>query len=477
MRKIYLFLVILMGISVSCTKDFEDYNTDKKHPTEVPGGYLFANAQKALGDQIASTNVNLNIWKLWSQYWTETTYTDEANYDIINRNIAGNTFRVYYRDILRDLKEARMYIEAEPASGEEQLAIKANRLYIIDAVEAYCYSNLLDIFGNIPYSEALDIDNYQPKYDDALAVYSDLLLKLEAAANGLNSGFGSFDSDDLFFGGDVAMWIKFVNTLRIRIAITIADAPGSVNVKSIVESAYNGSFAYGDLCQLNYPGGTMSNPLYQDLVQSGRHDFVAANTLIDVMNSLQDPRLPAYFTMVGDTVYVGGNYGESSAFSQFSHIADPIQAENFPITILDYTELAFYLAEAAERQMNVGGTAEEYYNLAVSSSFDFWGIDGAVEYLLKPEVAYSTAAGSWKQKIGTQAWLAYYLRGLTSYTSWRRLDFPILNLAPTITDYNQIPVRFTYPVAEQTLNATNYYQAASAIGGDMLTTKLFWDKY
>ena len=104
-------------MSISCTKNFEDFNTDKKHATAVPGGYLFANAQKALSDQTGTTNVNLNIFKIVAQYLTETTYQDEANYDIVNRPIPANMWRAYYRDALNDLQDARRSIKAETAVG------------------------------------------------------------------------------------------------------------------------------------------------------------------------------------------------------------------------------------------------------------------------------------------------------------------------------------------------------------------------
>ena len=67
MKKIIFVLIVLAGFASSCTKNFEDFNTDKKRPTEVPGDFLFANAQKALSDQEASTNVNLNVFKLFAQ--------------------------------------------------------------------------------------------------------------------------------------------------------------------------------------------------------------------------------------------------------------------------------------------------------------------------------------------------------------------------------------------------------------------------
>jgi hypothetical protein len=97
--------------------------------------------------------------------------------------------------------------------------------------------------------------------------------------------------------------------------------------------------------------------------------------------------------------------------------------------------------------------------------------------LAKPTVAYATAAGTWKQKIGTQSWLAAYTRGIEAYTTWRRLDYPIFNLAEEAATYADIPVRFTFPVNEQTLNAVNYKAAAAAVGGDLISTKIFWDKF
>jgi hypothetical protein len=91
------------------------------------------------------------------------------------------------------------------------------------------------------------------------------------------------------------------------------------------------------------------------------------------------------------------------------------------------------------------------------------------------QLNFATAPGTWKQKIGTQAWIALYLRGFDAWTSWRRLDYPALVKPPSaITD---IPVRYTYPSNEQNLNQQNYDAASQAIGGDEVTTKLFWDIY
>lgn len=486
--KKYIYLIVLTAFFAACTDKFEDYNTDQKNPAVVPGEALFSNAQKALVDQVSSTNVNLNVWKLFAQYWTETTYTDEANYDIVQRNIPDLTFREYYRGFLKDFSEAKTLITEKESTSTVGEAEKKNKLAIIEIHAVYAYQQLVDIFGNIPYSEANDINNLSPAYDDAFTVYKDLIARLDAAISQLDEANGSFGSADLIYGGDVTSWKKFANSLKIKIGITIADADETLS-KSLIEAAVPGAFTSSDDNALfQYQTSTPNNnPLNADLVLSGRDDFVPANTIVDIMNGLNDPRRAYYFTLtdtssvvgVEKLAYFGGVYGSSSPYAQYSHIAPAIHEPDFPGILLTYDEILFYLAEAAERGFNVGATAESLYNSAVTESILFWGGTEAeaTAYLAHPSVSYTTAVGTWRQRIGTQAWIAFYTRGLEGYTEWRRLDYPILNIPHTIDNYNEIPVRFTYPVNEQTLNKKSYTEAASAIGGDELTTKLFWDKF
>ena len=95
-----------------------------------------------------------------------------------------------------------------------------------------------------------------------------------------------------------------------------------------------------------------------------------------------------------------------------------------------------------------------------------------------PTIAYSTAPGTYKQKIGYQYWVALYNQPTESWTQWRRLDYPQLPLAASpVNGITVIPRRFSYPTSEQNLNGANLTQAATAIGGDNVATKLFWDKF
>jgi hypothetical protein len=152
-------------------------NLDKKRPSVVNGETLFTNAQKELADQVASINVNLNVYNLWAQYLTETTYTDEANYDVVNRTIPDNAFEVLYRDVLMDFKEASKLIAATEFLPTEA-AVKENQLAIIEIMSIYTWQRIVDQWGDVPYSAALDVDNTLPKYDDAEAIYKDFVIQL-----------------------------------------------------------------------------------------------------------------------------------------------------------------------------------------------------------------------------------------------------------------------------------------------------------
>jgi hypothetical protein len=196
-----------------------------------------------------------------------------------------------------------------------------------------------------------------------------------------------------------------------------------------------------------------------------------------MMANNDDPRIDDYFTQDANGNYSGGTPGASSNYATFSKPATTITAPDFPALILDYSEVEFLLAEAVERGYNVGGTAATHYNNAVTASVVYWGgtTGEATAYLAQPSVSYATASGTYKQKIGTQAWLALYNRGWDAWIEWRRLDYP--HLPAPADPLSPTPVRYPYPVNEQNVNRLNYEAASSAIGGDLVTTKLWWDKF
>jgi hypothetical protein len=194
------------------------------------------------------------------------------------------------------------------------------------------------------------------------------------------------------------------------------------------------------------------------------------------MEAFSDPRLNDFFTpdQTG-TDYSGAPPGVQSAYAQFSHVHPDITEATFPGLLMDYSEVEFYLAEAAQRGYNVGGTAATHYASAVTASILYWGGTNAeaLTYLARPGVVYNPA--NWRMSIGVQQWIAFYNRGWDAWISWRRLDYP--QLSPANDALSDIPVRYPYPVNEQNVNTANWEAAATAIGGDNVATQLWWDEF
>jgi hypothetical protein len=476
MKKILITVLSIIAL-VSCQSDdaYENLNRDPKNPTQVDAGFLFNAATKSLYDQMTSTNVNTNIFRMLGQHWTETTYTDEANYDFNTRNIPANHWSEMYRDVLLDLTTAKEVVSADANLTQAE---KDSRNAQAEVLMIYTWAQLVETYGDIPYSQALNAGEYVlPVYDDAATIYSDLLSRLTAAIPSI-SGTG-FGSSDPIYGGDATSWKKFANSLLLRMGLRVIDAPGMASAaQSAITAAVSGGVftSNDDNAALVYESATPNtNPLWVDLVQSGRSDFVAANTIVDFMNNLNDPRREVYFDQnLGAGVYDGGPYGDNNSYSSYTHLGAAMYDPTTPACLIDYAEVCFYLADAAERSISgTPATAAGFYNAGITASFDYWGASDIATYLANPDVAYATAPGTAKQKIGNQLWLAMYNRGFEAWTAWRTYDTPTFNL-PAISG-SPVPTRYTYPVSEQNLNEENWTAASSAIGGDSQTTKLFFD--
>jgi hypothetical protein len=482
MKNIFaIFLVFLMFSS--CTK-VQDLNTNIKDPTNVPGESLFTGAQKYLANQMVTPNVNRNIWRLFCQYWTETTYLDESNYDITTRPIPGNHWDQLYVNVLKGLDQSAIVLNAAGNLPGDPPAVLTNKLAIVEVMTVYTFSVLVETFGNVPYSEAMVASILLPKYDDGLTIYQDLIKRLNAAIAKMDQTAGSFGGADNMYGGNVPQWYKFANSLKLRMGMLLSDVDNTLAKTTVEAAAPNVIMDNFDNASLSYNSAQPNNnPINENLVLSGRDDFVPANTLVDMMNGLNDPRRPLYYTEIDTSTtpgvikmaYVGGIYGASNNFANYSHVAAPILEPTFEMLFFDAAEAAFLLAEGAERGFSVGGSAEEHYNRAIRASIAYWGGTDAeaTTYLAQSNVAYSSA-NPWKQKIGEQKWIALYNRGFEGWTAFRMLDYPQL-VAPPDAD-SPLPSRLTYPTLEQTLNGANRKAAGDAIGGDAVTTKLFWDK-
>jgi hypothetical protein len=475
MKKILLYGVSTLFLTTACVSGLdEDYNIDPKKATEVPAVTLVSNAQFNLTNIITTPDYNLNPFRYYLQYWAAVQYPDESQYNINAREINTNFWDILYQDVLSDLREARKTVEINTLLPAAE---KGNQLAAIEVLEVYTWSVLVNTYGNIPYGQALDITNVQAAYEDDAAIYTDLVKRLDGAIAAFNTDAAGLGEGDLYYGGDMGSWVKFANSLKLRIGITLADVDVALSKKISEQAAAHVFESSVDNAQLHYTANQpTASPVYDNLRQ--RNDNVGANTLVDILNGLSDPRLNEYLrpATAGANAgkYVGGIYGSSNVYAQFAQPSSVLRDPQLAGVLLSFTEVEFLLAEAKMRGFNVAGAAKDHYDQAVASSIvDDWGGTAAeaATYLAKPAVAFD--AGNWKKSIGTQKWIALYNQPVEAWKEWRRLDFPTLKKPAQAQ--SEMPLRFPYPFTEQNLNSANYQAASAAMGGDVVTSKIFWD--
>jgi hypothetical protein len=494
MKKIAIIIGVASTLFLgACQKNLTNLNIDTKNPVNAPSYAVFTNGQKYMTDWLTTTSVNYNIGDLVAQYWTETTYTDESNYNLGNRDIPKGFWNELYNDALNNYVQAKKLIPNDADTG-----LIKNELITVDLMEIFTYYYLVNTFGNIPYTQANNIDKYPfPAYDDAKTIYTDLLTRLDTCIAGLDTTRQSFGSADLLYGGNVFAWRLFANSLKLKMAMLIADVDPATAKTAVGQAVAAGVFqSNADNAIFQYTGVTPNaNPVWVDVIQSNRNDYVIANTLLNPMVTFSDPRRTAYWTNENSGADLGGVVGAGNDYTTHSNVywsavKGTIVDPGAPSDLLDFSEVSFLLAEAVERGF-ITGNAKTYYDAAVTASIEYWGgsATAASTYLAQPDVAYATAPGGvgagtigstgvatagvqWKQAIGMQKYIALYMRGMDTWTEIRRLHYPAM--ATPATPKSPFPWRYTYPSNEQTANGNSYKAAAAAIGGDAVTTKLFW---
>ena len=246
--KKYIIAILSIAVFFSCSDDqFESLNTDPKNPQDVAADFLFTSSTQALGDQMATPNVNLNIFRFISQYWTATTYLDEPNYNIVNRNIPSNHWARIYQNVLFDLEDAKNNVQEGQVISDGPLSEEdaAARIAQIEVLQVYAWQVLVDTFGDIPYESALQgSQNPLPEYSEAEIIYQDLINRLIEADDALANGQGFTDAD-VIYEGNMNNWRKFSNSVLLRLAMRISESNPTLSQDAANTAIDNGVFGQG----------------------------------------------------------------------------------------------------------------------------------------------------------------------------------------------------------------------------------------
>jgi len=468
-----IFFSIFLFSITSCKKELVKINKNPNAAETAQPNYLLTAATKSAIDEYWSITRTTNPSSLFVQQWAMIQYTDPDRY-IFTNNDFQEFWTAEYSSIV-NLDEIIKLADAQQNANYKGVAL---------VLRSWAFSLLTDAFGNIPYSQAIQIDKYlTPAYDAQKDVYEGILNDLKNAQAALDPN-GKAIAGDIIYNNNISLWKKFANSLRLRIALRISDREPEIS-KQVLADIQNegGSFisSNSEIAELVYLNSPNQNPIsnYFDT----RDDYRISKTIVDKLIQLNDPRLPIYANKTAAATpqeYVGlpngllvgdaSNYG----FSKTSKPGDYFTNPHAPAVIISYAEVLFDKAEAAARGFT-NENAADLYKQAILASLGQYNISDAdaTTYVNSPDVQYD--ATNFKKSIGIQKWIALFGQGLEAYAEWRRLDYPELQPAVAGVLNGQIPLRFIYPGTEQSLNGKSYQLAVADQGPDLLTTRLWFD--
>jgi hypothetical protein len=492
----YIGAVLMTGsiLLFSCTKNFTSINTDPGRPSTVTPGVILPQLEY----RMVSTSIN------------------------VARNFTHELMQVSAPRISSDgLGVHRYYINAGSGSGFwnsiygymtdiqdiYNIADKLNEPnYKAIALVYKCwgYSMLTDVFGNIPYSQAIDAMDKQftPVFDQQKDIYTRLLKDLSTA----NDLFDA--SKALTYGGDVLYasnalsgttnpgiqnWKKLCNSMRLRLLLRLLKKDGELDISSQIRAIladpakYPVFTATADDAIFKFTGITpYYNPYYNARTLDWRQGDYYTHFFIDTLNKFNDPRRSVWATTVkvnGASVYQGINSGyiptESYNVDANSSYSDGLKTLPQLGIMMTYSEVEFIKAELELKGYTTGKTARAHYENGITASMTQWGVALPAGYLTQAGVLYNEAgsADAQLQQIMLQKYYALYFVDYQSWLEKKRTGYPVLPRGAGIPATNPFPSRIPYPTYLQTLNATNLAAAVKAIGGnDNSSVKVWWEQ-
>lgn len=486
MKKIKLTGVIFISLLIlgSCTKGWEEMNIDPNNPTDVPAANILTYVERSLTNTLCDVWWTGNNTSSYANHIAKIQYIDENRYaerdDIIAR---WSTLLGYVVELDKIIEKSQ---EAENSAMEgAAMVLKAQIFHI-----------MTDTWKAVPYSEAAQGENgvFQPQYDLQPDVYTGILADLKTANTKLMEG-GSIDGDVLN-GGNIMLWRKYANSLRMRIAIRMSNA-NPTGAKAVLTEILGDATTYpiiesnDDNIGFTWVGiSPYFEPWYNDKI-SPRDDHGVCKTFIDALVATDDPRLSAFaHPATSDGVYRGLPAGiaeadEGFALGTISRIGAMYRdMPNGSNHYMRYAEVEFIKAEAYGRAdlLNDNAKAETAYEAGVTASCVEHGVEAAdiATYMTNANVTWG-ADGSWDytnlEKIAYQKWVSLFKQGHEAWAETRRTDIPRLAAAPgsAYTGHNRPPFRWPYPTSEYSLNEIVVKTHDKLIEDRFWGDKMWWD--
>ena len=478
LQKIKMLLpgIMLALLTGSCTKNFEELNTDPDNIQEISPNTLLNpiiyelvtfNAERSEGFTMDLMQVRLP--------WPSASLG--VHRYSVGETAGNSTWNTYYRWLnnLNEMEKASIRVDNH---SYQAIAL---------TLKAWAFSLLTDAFGDIPMTEALMAEENQlkPVFDKQQVVYTTLLQYLETANNLFKDAHALAYGTEMLYNNNVGNWRRFCNSLHLRLLMRVSNKPemnAAEKMKLIVENP------------TDYPVFTSNtqSAIYKITGEtpnvspwSRYQDFItfrcAADFFVSTLNDFNDPRREKWLTRATDLTgadigYKGIPSGYAGDESQFPFnpsnlVRDLGIAPTMTITIMDYAEVAFIKAELAQKGI-IADDAKTHYEAGVKASVERWGATLPADYFTNPLAEYDGTL----ERILLQKYIALFFVDYQQWYEYRRTGLPVLPVADGMLNDKKMPVRFRYPDIAQITNNDNYQAAVQSMGGDDINTKVWWEK-
>ncbi|WP_460880493.1 SusD/RagB family nutrient-binding outer membrane lipoprotein [Pontibacter rugosus] len=480
-------------MSLTSCDEFLDVNVNPNSPTAAPIAQVLTSATVNTGFRNGSDlhRYSSLLMQQFSGQAGLTVQTREYQRYLIQPSDLNNMYNAFYAVALPDLEYIINNSEGNPHYAG-----------IAKILKAYAVSQAVDIWGDVPYSEALKgTANTQPKLDDDAVIYEQIIALLDEGITDVKAtaSNSSPSTNETIYKGDRAKWEKFANTLKLRLYLHYSEKdPAFAKAKMDALIASNAPFmaSNADNFEMSFVDATASqNPIHQFEVSRLNYTF-PNKFLVDLMNAKADPRRATYFTdyPFGSGQYKGAAAGdpESIAYSRLhtylrgtlktaltpdAELRIPASTANnnaytgaAPIRMLTFAEYNFIRAEHALRFGGGAAVAQPFFKAGIQASMVGAGVAAAaVDTYVTLNGNLVGSADEMLKQIITEKYIANYGVALEPWTDWRRTGYPAITPVSTtiaVTDY--IPRSLYYPEAETNTNP-NITQKPD------MKVRVFWD--
>lgn len=507
------FATSLMLSATSCTNGYEDFNQNPYAVTKDEmqrDAYSLSAALLNLEGWVIPTDVNTNQFTECLNGGSYGGYISDSNAGFAGKNFAqyspeNNWARVLFNDII-----PKLFIYSNEVSNVTEDVVPLSVAQIIKVAGIH---RVTDAYGPIPYSKVGKDGEITAPYDSQEEVYNLMFQQLNEAIERLTENrTNDFSSKaDKVFDGKVEKWIKFANSLKLRLAMRISNV-APAKAKQMAEEAVSHEVGVmtdnADNAELTI---SSTNPFYVIMYEYNDGDSRVGADITTYMNGYNDPRRAAMFTQstfAEGNGYYGLRTGIAIPDGNTAHAYSNYNVStNSKLLWMNAAEVAFLRAEGALRGWSMGGTAKEFYEQGVRLSFAQWEVQGADAYLAdetSTPALYTDPAGlnsytgatssitiAWDdeateetnlERIITQKWLANFPLGQEAWSEYRRTGYPklmpiVVNNSGGIVSTERGARRLPYPQEERTNNLANYTSAVGLLGGpDNMATDVWWAK-